>query len=188
MYFDGDRFLFDRLRRFYDFRQKRREREKNGKVIVVYFSFTGNTKGVAEKIAQSLACDVTGIEPKTPYTDSDLNYNDGNSRANNEQNDDSARPAIGNAIENLDDYSTIFVGFPIWWGKMPKIMYTFFESYDLSGKTIIPFCTSGGSGISTSVDEIKSLAKDSTVENGKRFSESASQKEVDNWIKSLKII
>lgn len=113
MYFDCDCFLFDRLRRFYDFRQKRREREKNGKVIVVYFSFTGNTKGVAEKIAQSLVCDVTGIEPKTPYTDSDLNYNDGNSRANNEQNDDSARPTIGNAIENLDDYSTIFVGFPI---------------------------------------------------------------------------
>lgn len=129
------------------------------KILVVYFSCTNNTEEIASKIVDVLNCDKFEITPKNPYTSDDLNYNNSSCRANLEQNDDFSRPEINNVLSNVDEYSTIFIGFPIWWGKMPKIMYTFFETYNFDNKTLVPFCTSGGSGISTSVSEVKNLEK-----------------------------
>ena len=153
-----------------------------GKNLVVYFSVTGNTKALAETIAETTGADIVEIVPETPYTSEDISYNNDNCRANKEQNDDSARPAIANKIENIDDYDTIYLGYPIWWGTMPKIINTFLESYDLSGKTIMPFCTSGGSGIGTSVSAIKDVCPGADVKDGFRGSSSTASEEVRAWI------
>ena len=127
----------------------------DAKTVVFYFSCTNTTKGIADKITKVLECDEWRIEPEVAYTSADLDYNS-DCRANREQNDDSARPSIKGKTD-LSKYDVVYVGFPIWWGKMPKIMWTFFEAYDLSGKTIIPFCTSGSSGINTAMGEIRGL-------------------------------
>ena len=152
--------------------------------LVVYFSVTGNTKALAETIAETTGADIVEIVPETPYTSEDINYSNDNCRANKEQNDDSARPEIANKIENIDDYDTIFLGYPIWWGTMPKIINTFLESYDLSGKTIMPFCTSGGSGIETSVFAIKSTCPGADVKDGFRGSSSATAEQIETWIEN----
>lgn len=152
-----------------------------GKTLVVYFSCTNTTKGISDNITKILTADEFCIEPTEPYTSADLNYNDDNCRANQEQNNDAARPAISKSIESIADYDIVYVGFPIWWGKLPKIMYTFFESYDLKGKTIIPFCTSGSSGISTAMNEIRSLEPNATVKEGKRFDGGANESTVKSW-------
>lgn len=131
------------------------EEVKDKKSLVLYFSATGNTKEVANKISEVVKGDVLEIIPEVRYSSSDLNYNDDNSRANREQNDSDSRPLIDNDI-NVDDYDVIFLGFPIWWSDVPKIILTFMESYDLKNKIIIPFCTSGGSGIETSVNTLRS--------------------------------
>ena len=154
----------------------------DNKALVVYFSVTGNTKALAETVAETTGADIVEIVPETPYTSEDISYNNNNCRANREQNDDSARPAIANKIENIDDYDTIYLGYPIWWGTMPKIINTFLESYDLSGKTIMPFCTSGGSGISSSVSAIKSTCQNADVKDGFRGSASTSDTQVKEWI------
>lgn len=154
----------------------------DNKALVVYFSVTGNTKALAETIAETTDADIVEIVPETPYTSEDINYNNDNCRANKEQNDNSARPAIANKIENIDDYDTIFLGYPIWWGTMPKIINTFFESYDLSGKTIMPFCTSGGSSIGTSVSAIKSICQNADVKEGFRGSSSTASEEIKTWV------
>ncbi|MDO5398163.1 MAG: flavodoxin [bacterium] len=157
------------------------EVEEN-KMLVVYFSGTGNTKALAETIAETSGADIFEIVPEVPYTSADLNYNDNNCRANREMNDETARPAIANSIENIDEYDTIFIGYPIWWGTMPRIINTFLDTYDLSGKTIMPFCTSGGSGISSSVSAIKSACSDSDVKDGMRGAASTSSTQVKEWI------
>ena len=131
------------------------QQNTDDKSIVVYFSCTGNTKAVAEEIAAQTGSDLHEIVPEEPYTEEDLNYNDDNCRANAEMNDPESRPAISNTIENLSDYDTIYIGYPIWWGSLPRIMNTFFDTYDFSGKTIVPFCTSGSSSISQSVSVIR---------------------------------
>ena len=154
------------------------------KAAVVYFSCTNHTKGVAEKISSYMSAPLLRIEPKIAYTDADLDYTQSDCRANREQNDSSARPEIKEALD-VSSYDSLFLGYPIWWGKLPKIICTFCESEDLSGKTIIPFCTSGGSGIATSVSELKTLNPNSTVLDGRRFSSSASQSEVASWADSL---
>ena len=118
-----------------------------GNSLVVYFSATGNTESVAETLAQMQGAELYEIVPEDPYTDEDLDYNDSSSRTTTEQNDETARPAISGEIDNIENYDTVYVGFPIWWNDMPRIMYTFFDTYDFSGKTLIPFATSGGSGI-----------------------------------------
>ena len=156
------------------------------KTVVVYFSCTNTTKGIADKIAKVLECDEWRIEPEVAYTSADLDYNS-DCRANREQNDASSRPAIKGKID-LSKYDVVYVGFPIWWGKMPKIMWTFFESYDLSGKTIIPFCTSGSSGISTSMSEIRSLEPKATVKDGRRFESNASEQTIKTWVESVQPI
>ncbi len=160
------------------------EPENDSNILVAYFSATNNTKGVAEKIASELNADLVEIVPKEPYTDNDLNYSDNSTRATAEQNDENARPEINNVIENIDDYNVIFLGYPIWWGQAPKIMYTFVESYDLSEKTIIPFCTSGSSGIGSSAENLEKLSPSNWLD-GKRFSGSASSKEISQWLKSI---
>ena len=128
------------------------------------------------------------IVPEQPYTNEDLDYSNDSCRANTEQNDDSARPAISGSIGNIDQYDTIFVGFPIWWGTMPRIMYTFFEAYDMSGKTIAPFCTSGGSGISSAVGEITGLEPSATVTEGLQIGSSNAadpKDELTAWLGSI---
>ena len=110
---------------------------KESKVLVAYFSATGTTEGVAEHIANGLNADIYEIIPEEPYTDADLNYNDSNSRSTIEMNDKASRPAISGSVENMEQYDTVFIGYPIWWGEAPRIVSTFVESYDFSGKTMV---------------------------------------------------
>ena len=155
------------------------------KVLVAYFSATGTTKGVAEHIANGLNADIYEIVPEDPYTDADLNYNDNNSRTTIEMNDPNARPAISGSVENMEQYDIIFVGYPIWWGEAPRIVSTFIESYDFSGKTIVPFCTSGGSGIGSSASNLERLTSGATWLDGRRLNGSDSQDTVMEWVNSL---
>ena len=153
-------------------------------ILIAYFSATGNTRPVAELMADVLDADLYEIVPEDPYTDADLNYNT-DCRANDEQNDPDARPAISGGVEHMEQYDTILLGYPIWWGVEPKIVDTFLESYDLSGKTIAPFCTSGGSGINASVSSIRELVPDAEILDGQRFSSGASQDDVAGWLARL---
>ncbi|MBR1738248.1 MAG: hypothetical protein IJ736_14775 [Firmicutes bacterium] len=158
-----------------------------GKTLVVYFSVTGNTDNVANKIAAKTNADIYKIEAKEPYTDEDINYNNDNSRTSLEQNDRSVRPEINGIIEDFDDYSLIFIGYPIWWGDSPRIMSTFVEAYDFNAKTVIPFCTSASSPIGSSSRDLEQLSNSGKWLEGKRFSGNASQAEIAEWIKSLNI-
>ena len=155
------------------------------KVLVAYFSATGTTKGVAEHITNGLNADIYEIVPEDPYTDADLNYNDNNSRTTIEMNDPNARPAISGSVENMEQYDIIFVGYPIWWGEAPRIVSTFMESYDFSGKTIVPFCTSGGSGIGSSASNLERLTSGATWLDGRRLNGSDSQDTVMEWVNGL---
>lgn len=158
----------------------------DGNALVAYFSATGNTKAVAEQIANVTGGELYEIEPAEPYTSEDLDYNNDDCRANLEMNDDTVRPEIAGAIENIEQYDTIYLGYPIWWGNAPRIMNTFVETYDLSGKTMVPFCTSGGSGISTSVDTLQELAGDGiTWMEGQRFDRDVSADEISQWIDEM---
>ena len=159
-----------------------RETSYNKKIAIIYFSATGTTEKVAEYIKDATDGDLIEIVPKDKYTDSDLNYNNSNSRSTREQNDSSARPEISNTIDT-ESYDVIYLGYPIWWGDAPRIILTFLDESNLSGKTVIPFCTSGGSGISTSVNYFKSNYKDANWQDGKRLS--TSQSEVTNWVNGL---
>ena len=162
-----------------------KQAEESGKVLVACFSCTGTTEKIAGYIADELGAATFRIIPETPYTSADLNYNDSSARAAREQNDADARPAISGTVENMDDYDVIFLGYPIWWGQAPKILYTFVESYDLSGKTIVPFCTSGSSGIGSSAANLSKSAPDATWIAGRRFSGSASRDSIREWIDGL---
>ena len=155
------------------------------KILVAYFSATGTTKGVAEHIANGLNADIYEIVPEEAYTDADLDYNDNNSRTTIEMNDPDARPAISGSVENMEQYDIIFVGYPIWWGEAPRIVSTFMESYDFSGKTIVPFCTSGGSGIGSSASNLERLTSGATWLDGRRLNGSDSQDTVMEWVNSL---
>ena len=159
-----------------------RETSDRQKIAIIYFSATGTTEKVAGYIKELTAGDLIEIEPKEKYTDNDLNYNNGNSRATREQNDSSARPEISNTIDT-DQYDVIYLGYPIWWGDSPKIILTFLDSHDLSGKTVIPFCTSGSSGITTSVNYFKNNYKNINWLDGKRLT--TSESEVTNWVNGL---
>lgn len=157
------------------------------KVLVAYFSASGITKGVAEKLANVVEGDLYQIIPEKPYTKADLNWMDKNSRSSIEMKDKSSRPAIIGTVENMKEYDIIYVGFPIWWYVAPTIINTFLESYDLSGKTIIPFATSGGSGMGNTVEELKPSAIGAKVLNGERFKASVTEKELENWVDKLEI-
>ena len=156
--------------------------ESTNKTLVVYFSATGTTKGVAEHIASVTGADTYEITAAQPYSEADLNWNDSNSRTTIEQNDKSVRPEIGSETISLDGYDTIFIGYPIWWGEEPRIMDTFVESYDFTGKTLIPFCTSGGSGIGASGSNLAANAGSGKWLEGERLSSSS---DIEGWIKGL---
>ena len=153
--------------------------------LVAYFSATGNTENIANHLTAILGADLYEIAPAEPYSDDDLNYNASNCRANQEQNDPDARPAIDGGVDNMENYEVIFLGYPIWWGEAPRIISTFLESYDLTGKTIVPFCTSGSSGIRSSAEPLAVLAESATWLEGARFNPGASQEEVAAWVDGL---
>lgn len=156
------------------------------KVLVVYFSATGNTKQIAEHAAAELNADIFEIIPQEPYSEADLNYNDPESRTSIEQNDDIVRPAISGTIENMEEYGTVFLAYPLWFGEAPRIMRTFVESYDFSDKTVVPFCTSGSSSIGSSASALADLCPDSTNwVQGQRFSSGTSQQAIAEWINEL---
>ena len=160
------------------------EQENEEKVAVVYFSGTGNTREVADLLAKETDADIFEIIPKNMYTSDDLNYNDDNCRANQEMNDESARPAISNDLSVVSEYDVIYLGYPIWWGTAPRIIQTFIESYDISGATVYMFCTSGGSGIEKSISDLQQLYPDVNIVDGKRLND-ATELDIREWIESL---
>ena len=155
------------------------------KALVAYFSASGVTEKVAEKLAGTIGADLYEIKPEQAYTDADLNWQDKQSRSSVEMNDRSSRPAIGNKVENIEQYDAVFVGFPVWWYREPSIVDTFMEAYSFDGKTVIPFATSGGSGLGDSAKNMQELAKGAKVVDGKRFGSGASEDELGAWAKAL---
>lgn len=155
------------------------------KILVAYFSASGVTKNAAEKLAKAANADLFEIKPVRPYTDADLDWTDKKSRSTVEMNDLSSRPEIANKCENMGSYDVVFVGFPIWWYVEPRIIDTFLESYDFSEKTVIPFATSGSSGLGKTAENFKKLlGANTTVKNGKLLTR-ASETDVSDWVKSL---
>ncbi len=156
------------------------------KVLVAYFSASGVTAKVAEELAKTEGADLYEIKPEQPYTAEDLDYKVKDSRSNVEMADEACRPAINGAVEDMAQYDTVFVGFPVWWGREPSIVDTFLEAYDFSGKKIIPFCTSGASGVEKGTEHIKGIVGDGvTVDDGKRLGAEASEEEVKEWTELL---
>ena len=155
------------------------------KVLVAYFSATGTTKKVAEKLAKATGGNLFEIKPQVEYTSEDLNWNDKKSRSSVEMNDEFSRPEIENVVENIDDYDTVFVGFPVWWYIPPRIIQTFIEKHNLSGKKIITFATLGGSGIKDSTDFLKKNYSDLNIIEGKRFGWNESLESIGAWTKKL---
>ena len=150
------------------------------KILVAYFSASGVTKGVAQRLAKAAGADLFEIRPAVPYTQADLNWTDKKSRSSVEMNDPLSRPEIAEMLPNMADYDTVFVGYPIWWYVAPHIIHTFVESYDLSGKTLVAFATSGGSGIGKTVEELKKLYPDANWKDGKLLN-NISDKELVDW-------
>ena len=150
------------------------------KILVAYFSASGVTKGVAQRLAKVAGADLFEIRPAVPYTQADLNWTDKKSRSSVEMNDPLSRPEIAEKLPNMADYDTVFVGYPIWWYVAPHIINTFVESYDLSGKTLVAFATSGGSGIGKTVEELKKLYPDANWKDGKLLN-NISDKELVDW-------
>ena len=154
------------------------------KVLVTYFSASGVTAKTANKLAKEVDGDLFEIEPKEKYTSADLNWMDKKSRSSVEMNDPASRPEIAKQVENMDMYDTVLVGFPIWWYVAPTIIDTFVENYDLSGKTIVPFATSGGSGMGKTVDVLSKLSPNAKWQTGKMVN-GISEKEIKNWVSNL---
>lgn len=163
------------------------EKTSGAKVLVAYFSATNTTEGVAQKLAEGLGADIYEIIPETPYTADDLNYSDNGSRSSIEMNDESARPAISGLVEDMSQYDVVLIGYPIWWGEAPRIVSTFVESYDFSGKTLAAFCTSASSGFGRSDSALKEAAGSAAWLDGKRFSGGASADEILAWANGLGI-
>lgn len=155
--------------------------------LVAYFSASGVTAKVAETLSEAIGADLYEIEPEVIYTKADLDWMDKQSRSTIEMNDPASRPAIREMRDNMDDYDTVFVGFPIWWYVAPTIINTFLESYDLTGKTIIPFATSGGSGMGKTNEKLKPSCPNSKLIEGKVFKRSASKSELAAWVDGLKL-
>ena len=147
--------------------------------VIIFFSAAGNTGRVAQELADITEAHIAEIEPAEPYSDTDLDYRDDSSRASLENSNPAARPAILPLSEDISGYDTIFLGFPIWFGDMPKIIYTFLDEYDLSGKTIAPFCTSGSSGISRAEENIRAMESNATVLAGARIS---NRESLESWL------
>lgn len=156
------------------------------KSLVTYFSASGVTKKVAEKLAEAAGADLFEIKPEVAYTEADLNWMDKKSRSSIEMNDKSFRPAISEKFNNMEDYDVVYIGFPIWWYVAPTIINTFLESYDFSGKTIVLFATSGGSGFGNTVAELKGSVSDTTViKEGKVFNSGVSKDQLSSCVNDL---
>ena len=155
---------------------------KDNKIAVIYFSATGTTKEVAKTISNQTKGELIEIKPKEKYTSEDLDWNNSKSRTSVECNDSKSRPEIEGKLD-IESYDTIYLGYPIWWGDVPHIILTFLDTYKLDGKTVIPFCTSGGTGISTSQNTLKKYNKNINWIDGKRLS--TSESEIKNWINTL---
>jgi flavodoxin len=153
--------------------------------LVAYFSASGETKKLATTLAGVVNGDFFEIRPKIPYTDADLNWNDKKSRSTIEMTDTASRPAIAEMVADISQYDTIYIGFPIWWYEAPRIIQTFLESYDLSGKTVIPFATSGGSEMGNTDSILQRSAPAAHWKLGKRMRSDASVTEIAAWVKSL---
>lgn len=151
-------------------------------ILVAYFSASGVTAKVAKKLADVTGADLFEIVPAAPYTRADLDWTDRNSRSSREMRDKSFRPAIAETTDT-SKYGVIFVGFPIWWYVAPTIVNTFLESCDLQGKTIVPFATSGGSGMGNTAEELKVSCKGAIVKSGRRFPANVSEEEIADWAK-----
>ncbi len=162
------------------------EADVSTKTLVVYFSCTGTTELVAEYITEILGADHYQIVPEDPYTEADLAYYT-NGWADQEQNDPDVRPAISGGVENMNEYNTIILGYPIWHGQAPRIISTFLESYDFSGKMIVPFCTSHSSGIGSSADNLHNLADKAKWVNGRRFETGTFRSTIEEWIGELEL-
>ena len=155
------------------------------KGLVAYFSASGVTRRVAENLAKSAGADLFEIVPEQIYTNADLNWQDKKSRSSVEMNDRNSRPVISSKIDDIKQYSHVFVGFPVWWYREPSIIDTFMESYDWNGITVIPFCTSGGSGLGDAGKNMQILGKGAKVIDGKRLSGNASEEDLKTWINGL---
>ena len=155
------------------------------KMLVAYFSASGVTAKAAKKLAEAAGADLFEIRPAVPYTSADLNWMDKKSRSSVEMNDPAFRPAIAGKMEGMEQYDVVFVGFPIWWYVAPTIINTFLESYDFSGKTIVPFATSGGSGMGKANERLAPSCPGATLLKGKMLNGSLSQEELKAWAQSL---
>lgn len=153
--------------------------------LVAYFSASGVTAKVAEKLSEAIGADLYAIEPEVPYTKADLDWMDKKSRSTIEMNNPASRSAIAGKRDNMNDYDTVFVGFPIWWYVAPTIINTFLESYDLTGKTIIPFATSGGSDMGKTNEKLLPSCKGAKLLNGKVFKASVSGADLAKWAEGL---
>ena len=151
------------------------------KALVAYFSASGVTKAVAERLAKGIGADLFEIEAAILYTNADLDWTNKKSRSSIEMNDRASRPAIASKIGDMSQYDVVFVGFPVWWYREPSIIDTFKEQYDFTGKTVIPFATSGGSQLGDSAKNLQALATGAKVVEGKRFAARASEKELTDW-------
>lgn len=156
------------------------------KALIAYFSATGTTERVAKSLAEVAGADLYEIKPEVPYSNEDLNWRNKQSRSSIEMNDPSYRPAIMNKDAHIEDYDVIFVGFPIWWYVAPTIINTFLESYDFSAKTIVPFATSGGSGMGQTVKGLKPSVADTALwQEGKLLNNNVSLDELSKWLKHM---
>ncbi|MCR5327891.1 MAG: NAD(P)H-dependent oxidoreductase [Saccharofermentans sp.] len=151
------------------------------KTLVAYFSASGVTAKVAGNLAKAIGADLYEIAPEVPYTKADLNWMNKKSRSSVEMADRSSRPAIASKVDNMEQYDLVFVGFPVWWYREPSIIDTFMESYDFSGKTVVPFATSGGSGLGDSYKNMQESAPGAKVIDGKKFPPSASEASLKEW-------
>lgn len=155
--------------------------------LVAYFSASGVTAKVAETLSETIGADLFAIEPKVPYTKADLDWMDKNSRSTLEMKEPASRPEIARVRDNMEEYDTVFVGFPIWWYVAPTIINTFLESYDLTGKTIIPFATSGGSGMGKTNEKLLPSCKGAKLLDGRVLKANVGVKELDEWVAGLSI-
>ena len=161
--------------------------EPTSHILVVYFSATGTTRGVAEKLAEGLSADLYEIVPEEPYTDADLNYNNSRSRTSIETDDPACRPAIAGELPDLAPWDTVFIGYPIWWGDTPRIVSNFVEQVDLTDKTLAVFFTSGSSGLGKSMNHLAEQSGAGNWLEGKRFTTRTTVEELVSWAKGLGI-
>ena len=153
--------------------------------LVAYFSATGTTARAATRLAQAIGADLFEIVPERPYSAADLNWNDKSSRSSVEMANESCRPAIASLVDNMDDYDTVYVGFPVWWYVEPRIVDTFLEAHDFTGKTVVPFATSGGSGLGRAPQRMAELAPGARVAEGRMLNGNPGLDELRDWVASL---